>query len=138
MDDCKGSTTSPRGNPDFYSQLSEQEKQCFDEPGLLKRVRGKEHRARSVVGSFIENFAGYSADLTAAIQAQDYTEVQLHSHSIKGSAANLGAVKLSRVAAAIEEYARKQQNFNQLDDLLLELDSEFRHFKDLAQRRFGV
>lgn len=126
------------GHSDFYAQLSGEDKQRFDEPGLLARLRGKEDRAKKLMGSFLGNFSSYVADLAEAIAAGDFADIKLHSHSIKGSAANLGADRVSSIAAEIEHGAKDQIDTVQLEALCANLQEEFSCFAALARRRFDI
>lgn len=50
----------------------------------------------------------YLAALREAIANADIRAVASAAHSIKGSASNIGAIQMSRVAADIEDLARRQ------------------------------
>ncbi len=61
--------------------------------------------------------------LKSAINAQDYKEMTLHAHSVKGSSSTLRYTTISEMASGIEEYAREEKNYSynqQFDELLNE------------------
>jgi HPt (histidine-containing phosphotransfer) domain-containing protein len=69
----------------------------------------------------------YIEALRAAIAHEDLVAVARAAHSIKGSASNIGASKVSGVAARIEDSARSSvwdgidQGLSELDDLYAQL-----------------
>jgi len=60
-------------------------------------------------------------DIRSAIGAGDAKALERHAHNLKGSSANLGAVDVSRAAAALEDCARSG-NLERADDLLKSLE----------------
>jgi Amt family ammonium transporter len=75
---------------------------CGGNPVVIERVLNKfRSRANDQVAS-----------LAAAAEGQDFEQLRLLSHSLKGSAANVSAVAVSLVASEIEDAARCQQGDN--------------------------
>ena len=66
----------------------------------------------------------YIAALRTAINRSDLREVARAAHSIKGSASNIGADQVSRIAAHIEDRAR-QTSWDGIADLADELDGSY-------------
>jgi len=55
-----------------------------------------------LVGSFLDESKSILENLFAGVEANDFTEITLHGHSIKGSAANLRLNDISELAKSIE------------------------------------
>jgi HPt (histidine-containing phosphotransfer) domain-containing protein len=72
----------------------------------------------------------YIAALRDGIASQDLHAVARAAHSIKGSASNIGAMRLSRVAAEIEDRA-KLDRWDEIAGFVEELD---RRYADLRLR----
>lgn len=52
-------------------------------------------------------FVGLVAGIQQAQQSQDLLQLGLNAHTIKGSSANFGAMRLSKLAAALERWAKE-------------------------------
>ena len=52
-------------------------------------------------------FVSLVAQIQQAQQSQDLSVVGMHAHTIKGSSANFGAMRLSKLAAALERWAKE-------------------------------
>jgi HPt (histidine-containing phosphotransfer) domain-containing protein len=68
-----------------------------------------------LVGDFIESTEQLITQLSIAESAQDAPAVKMHAHSIKSSAAALGAMRLSKLAAALETLAASGQEAGMAD-----------------------
>jgi HPt (histidine-containing phosphotransfer) domain-containing protein len=66
----------------------------------------------------------YLAALREAIASTDIRAVASAAHSIKGSASNIGAMRMSRVAAKIEDRARLE-SWDGIADDAAELDRRY-------------
>ena len=55
-----------------------------------------------LVGAFLDESKGILESLFAGIEAKDFSEITLHGHSIKGSAANLRLTDISDLAKTVE------------------------------------
>ena len=55
-----------------------------------------------LVGSFLDESKSILENLSAGVAAQDFSEITLHGHSIKGSAANLRLNDIAELAKSIE------------------------------------
>ncbi len=60
-----------------------------------------------LVNAFLEEAGAIFDDLFATIDAKEYEKVALHSHSIKGSAANLRFNEISELAKSMEFAAKE-------------------------------
>ncbi|HEX5710002.1 MAG TPA: ATP-binding protein [Sulfuricurvum sp.] len=62
--------------------------------------------------------------LKAAIIAENYKEIEMYAHSLKGSSTTLYYTILSDIAASIENHARETKNYPYME-VLTQLESEF-------------
>ncbi|SNB45137.1 hybrid sensor histidine kinase/response regulator [Geobacter sp. DSM 9736] len=75
----------------------------FDRCGLLSRLGGQETLFPRFIGLFRTGVAERWEKLSEAAQRKDGEEMRVHSHSIKGVAANIGASRVADVASRIEK-----------------------------------
>jgi len=77
----------------------------YDSDELLYRCLGNQELARRVLRKFHSNFAGELSRMEACCEAGDLEEVKRLAHRLRGSAANVAARELSRLAAELEQLA---------------------------------
>ena len=68
----------------------------------LAVLRGNAERYLSLLARFVESHADEMARLAASLDAGDHATAQRHAHSIKGTAATLGADHLADIAESLE------------------------------------
>jgi HPt (histidine-containing phosphotransfer) domain-containing protein len=68
---------------------------------------GNEQIARRVADRFVRDIPAQLAALSRAIEGSDQNGAHAIAHSIKGAAANVSAVQMSRITLAIEEATRE-------------------------------
>ncbi|WP_079436828.1 response regulator [Zoogloea sp. LCSB751] len=68
----------------------------------LSLVRGKFATYRRLLAMFVDTHEGEVARIRAALDAEDLDAAQRAAHSLKGSAASLGLVRIQQTAAAVE------------------------------------
>jgi len=95
---------------------------------LLDRLSGDEESVREVVSDFLEDTPQEIAALEAALASGEMVGAEKHVHSIKGTAACIGAEALQAVALGIERAARGG-NPNALSESLPDLKREFARLK---------
>ncbi len=79
---------------------------------------------REIVTLFLEDTPKRFEELRSSHQAGDAVKYARAAHSVKGSASNLGAMRVRAVAEKLE-YAAKQQGLAGLESLQAELEREF-------------
>jgi len=79
---------------------------------------------KDIIGIFLEDTPQRIAELKQSLASFDQPKFTRAAHSIKGSASNLGAVKL-RAAAELLEHQSRNSGLNGLDQLLASLENEF-------------
>ena len=78
----------------------------LDVAGTMRRLGLSLPAYRRLLGKFVEEHAGMPMRLVAALQADERDLAQRHAHTLKGIAATLGAERLSRAAARLEQALR--------------------------------
>jgi len=93
----------------------------FDKPGLMARLMDDEDLARALIATFLEDMPRQIKTLKASFESENFDEATRQAHTIKGAAANTGAVALSRAAADLE-LAGKQKDTGKMTRLISELE----------------
>ncbi|MDP3022365.1 MAG: response regulator [Sulfuricurvum sp.] len=83
-----------------------QELKLWDEADALKRLGGKKELLIKIIQSFLDEGHRMTNALGTAITQGDLPNIQLHAHSIKGSASNVSAQQLQALAKTIEFSAK--------------------------------
>jgi two-component system sensor histidine kinase/response regulator len=78
----------------------------FDAVGGLQRALGRESLYLGVLQRFRQGFADFPAQLDAALREGRRDEAERHAHTLRGSAAQLGAGRLETEAATLERAIR--------------------------------
>ena len=77
-----------------------------------------------VVNLFIDNANKRVKELRAAVLVNDAYSIETSAHSLKGSSANLGAQKLSKMCGVIVDMVRKNTIPDNLGELVAEIEKE--------------
>jgi CheY-like chemotaxis protein len=106
---------------------------AYDRADALERFEDDEALLDAVVSVAVEDLPKSIASFNVALQARRSDEVSRIAHSIKGTAANVGASSLAATAGALELHARKgAAGLNELAPGLLE--QEFERFRAALER----
>jgi PAS domain S-box-containing protein len=120
--------------PDPLPDASREPIECaFDEEPLLRRLMGDRQLASAIVKGFLDDLPLQLIRLRRLLSEGDLPAARLHAHSLKGSAATVGAESLRLVASAIER-AGSAGDINLCIDLLPRAAKEFERFKNITQR----
>ncbi|MBL8451923.1 MAG: PAS domain S-box protein [Zoogloea sp.] len=84
----------------------------------LRIVRGKWPTYLRLLGIFVDTHGGVAERLTACLAAGDIAEIARLAHALKGSAGNVGAVRVSSLADAVCQAARAERSPEELADLV--------------------
>lgn len=79
----------------------------FNSAELLRRLQNDQMIAQKIVGSFLKNLPELIADISNGIVQNDFKKIEIAAHTIKGSAANLAAKEISKLALDFELLAKK-------------------------------
>ncbi|MGA8234568.1 MAG: response regulator, partial [Candidatus Acidiferrales bacterium] len=93
----------------------------IDLPAVLNRLEGDRELFDEMAQLFREGCPRIMEDIRSAVDTRDAKALQRHAHNLKGASANLGAVGVSRAAAALEDCARSG-NLEGADDLFKSLE----------------
>jgi HPt (histidine-containing phosphotransfer) domain-containing protein len=88
---------------------------------------------REIVGIFLEDTPLRIIDLMQSLAAADAGKFTRAAHSIKGSAANLGAMQLRAAAEQLETYSRKE-GLVAVDEMVAAIKVEFAKAKAELER----
>ena len=81
---------------------------------------------REIAGIFLEDTPARIVELEQSLAAADLAKFTRAAHSIKGSSANLGALKLRAAAEKLEHHARTQ-GLQDVTAMVGEIKAEFAH-----------
>lgn len=93
----------------------------YDNLNMLKSVIGDD--LKPILTSFLEITLDLS-QVRAAIDAQDASALQHHAHTLKGSAANIGAMALPAISLKLEIMGKNGQ-LDGAEALLAEVDTAY-------------
>jgi PAS domain S-box-containing protein len=107
-----------------YKDKTEEEPAIFDYNSLLERLMGDEVCVSKVANLFIGDTPKQLNALKQALHDKDSISIELHAHSMKGAAGNIGVYQFRNIAAQLEK-AGKSADFNLIYSLMPELDKQF-------------
>jgi two-component system, sensor histidine kinase and response regulator len=108
----------------------------FDREGLLERIGGDLDFLQIFVVKFIESTSDLMTALVQSIALGDAVAIHLHSHSIKGAAASIGAEAMRSIAAEMEASAKGGQ-LSDMPKLCDALGQEFATFQVVTAELAG-
>lgn len=123
-------TPPPPPPPATVTARSRDEEMIFDRAALLVRLGGDEALLPRFIRLFKESVST-NLDAIRQTQADDWEKLRLHAHTIKGAAANVGALQLRSTALALEEGA-KANDVQCKSQLLLEIENAYARFVEEA------
>jgi len=101
----------------------------------MRWLGGDRHLLSELVGIFVDDGPKRLQAIRAALTASDVQQVEHVAHSLKGSAAILGATRLQTAALALEEAAHERHTENSPDlvaEIARELERVMAFFADPA------
>jgi PAS domain S-box-containing protein len=105
---------------------------AWDQDSALKRVLNKEKLLKSLIEIFLTEMPVRLIELKTAVNNQDIESIKSVSHTIKGVAANLSALKLQHFSFELEK-AGKSALTNQYEPLYFKLDTSYTEIIQLFQ-----
>ena len=82
----------------------------WDEEEIINRLGGSQKPLTKIIKIFISDINEQIKMLEDALQNNNTTNIILHSHTMKGSAGNIGALKLQELAKTLEYNAKNYPN----------------------------
>jgi two-component system sensor histidine kinase/response regulator len=105
----------------------------FREEEFLERLMDDRELAATIMAGFVEDIPRRIETLKLCLKKGDGEGVRMQAHTIKGAAANVGAVALSSVAGEAEGLAKGGNNRG-LTILVRRLEREMKRLEDLLER----
>ena len=105
------------------------EEPVFDMEGFLVRLGGNEGMIPRFLRLFSESASKNISSLHQALEDADYEAARRHAHTIKGAAANVGALQLRAAALAFEK-CDMQSDSDCRRDMLEAIESSYQRFLD--------
>ena len=117
---CLGLETTEELLPDYNFPASDQ-KMWIDFESGIERLGGKQDKYKYILKSFLENHKNDHSTINQLLVIGNFAEAKNLLHTLKGIAANIGAIKLNEASIRLE---------NALDDRdKAEIDKEKRQFE---------
>jgi HPt (histidine-containing phosphotransfer) domain-containing protein len=89
---------------------------------MLKEVIGED--LKEVIEAFLTTSPEILGQIKLSIEIEDAAGVQLHSHTLKGSAANIGAIHLPSLCAELETKAKDGVVAPEFNDMYSNIENE--------------
>lgn len=96
----------------------------FDVEGALNRLDGDWEMFVEFVGEYQAEFSTFFDEFRSALEAEDWETARRDAHSLKGAAANIGAVNLQAAAKELED-ACKEGDVPQIRQQLSSVEAAF-------------
>jgi HPt (histidine-containing phosphotransfer) domain-containing protein len=106
----------------------QRQENCFDKAELMERVQGNEELMADLVRLFLEDVPQQLREIGTAQETGDCMRLERAAHSLKGSAASLGAKALAEVARKLEMRGREKK-LNDSEQDLADLMKEWERLK---------
>ena len=117
----------PRGSAESPKEASAPPPVVYEK--ILEEFDDDQAFLSEIIKGFLKNVKVQLTAIAAAIQKKDGETIRKEAHAIKGGAANLMAIDLSKAASALETLA-KSGSLDQSDLLLESLEKEFVRFEN--------
>ena len=119
----KETTMSPASDRTTDENTSLPSYEGFDLVTALGRLSGKKDLFTKIFQKYCEVCTSKVPTLGTILQEEDYDQIELISHQLKGSGANVGADAISAAAAQVENLV-KQQEYDSLGSAITVLEQE--------------
>ncbi|OPZ60761.1 MAG: Hpt domain protein [Deltaproteobacteria bacterium ADurb.Bin510] len=104
------------------------EQPIFDEAKLLQRVGGNQTIMLKVIRAFLSSVPQQITELKTALANADLKDLHIRAHTLKGSTANVEALRIRALAQQIEEIAREGSNAG-VAEIIAQVETEFDAFE---------
>jgi len=109
----------------------EESQRIFNHQELIERLGGKSEMIPRFIGFFCNSTDMHLEELRGAVEKQDAPAIQRASHAIKGSAGNISAQRMHKIASNLELTA-KSGDLSTAAHRLSALSAEYRYFLEEA------
>jgi|ACQI01.1.fsa_nt_gi HPt (histidine-containing phosphotransfer) domain-containing protein len=93
-----------------------------DNLDMLKEIIGDD--LKEILQAYLDSAPDLISKIDNALKSGNSEELRLHSHSLKGSSANIGANQLSGFSAGLEQMAKNQDLSSNADALFSSIETE--------------
>jgi len=94
--------------------MSEIENSVWDQSTLSKRIYGNLALLETLLNSFINDKTDNIRSLKAAHEKEDYAQIRMTAHTVKGIASQLYGLRLQQVSEEIEQLSNQAVNKNNI------------------------
>lgn len=123
----KNQKSGPRGRKDADPPLLYEE--------ALKRTMGDRDFLLEMLREFLQHLPGQVEEINRALEAGDAEGLRAHSHSIKGAAYNMSAVRVADAARQLEDAGREEE-LDKAPGIFSVLNDEIEQLKAFAEEHF--
>ncbi|WP_158269753.1 PAS domain S-box protein [Desulfonatronum sp. SC1] len=109
------------------SERIEEDIPAFNKADYLRRIGGNETLAMSILGQAVQELPAMVAALQEVLRQREKKAIQAQAHTLKGTAATVGAAALSELARKIED-AAKNEELDDLGDLEVQVNEQWERF----------
>lgn len=102
--------------------------ELLDAKSGLMRVAGNEVLYQRLLSQLVDKEHDFCKRLNISLEKQDYPHAKLLIHTLKGSAGNLGATRLSDIAARLESQLGEEGTNQEFENLIEELEAHLEPF----------
>ncbi len=99
----------------------------------LKRMGGDALFLSELINDYITDFDHYYSNIKVAVEENDFPEISVIGHTLKGSSEMLSLISLSLISAQME-IAGIDKNISSAEKLLSELKNEFKNLMYFLQK----
>jgi signal transduction histidine kinase/DNA-binding response OmpR family regulator len=124
QDDQDGQAVSPNVQTKIDGST-----EWLDVKGALERAMGDASFLKMMLDEFRQQKESYLENILAALTLQDADKIKKEAHTLKGTAANLGLIQISKAALNLENLGRAG-NLTEASDILKQLKG---HYQQLDQ-----
>ncbi|MCB1646464.1 MAG: Hpt domain-containing protein, partial [Pseudomonadales bacterium] len=121
--------TQPEVTPDNSNAGYQSDGKSWDKESLMNRVRGNETQLSRLVEIFLESVPADIDELDRQLQSSDFGTAAAVVHGIKGTAANMGGVRLHQILQNLEA-ACKAENLSDIHALRERAEIEIKILTD--------
>ena len=100
-------------------------------------MEGKPSILKEVVSTYLRSSIPLVTALHDILTANDMKQLQITTHSLKSSSANVGAIKLSELCKEIEMNCRNQKHYTTAD-LITKVKREFDLVKEILSEEINT
>lgn len=93
-----------------------------DNLDMLKEIIGDE--LKEILEVYLQSSPDLINGIAQALESENMDDLRIHSHTLKGSSANIGANQLAEYSAQMEEMAKNQSISGESHKLLTTIQSE--------------